>query len=985
MSNRVKNIYNIPAGQPFAKLLAQSLLEETKDQPESLSQILVLLPTRRACRVLQDAFVNLRPENALILPRMQPIGDLDEEELSLSILGQNNAQDSWSLRPAISPLKREILLSTLIQKAHSSYTQDQALMLARTLGRLIDQIYTENLDMADLVSLVPEEFAQHWQITLQFLEILSAHWPSILDEYGMMDLADRRNQLILKLAEHWQGNPPQNPVIGAGSTGSIPSTAQLLSVIAGLPQGRIILPGLDTDGDEETWNTLSETHPQFGLRMLLNAMDTKRQDVQPFINEGAQNINREILAREIMRPAETTGQWVNLQSDKQARQHIQNSLEGLSLIICEDGHEEAQTIAVMMRETLETPDKTACLITPDRNLAARVAAACQRWDITIDDSAGQSLKHTGRGIFMRLVIKSIAKDLSPIALLSVLKHSRFAHKHVSDDDIDALDYALRGRKPAKNFDGLIQHIEKQDRLDTHIKERTLAVLKTLAPAFKPLCTFKNKSTNFAQFLKEHLELCEALSDTKKLWCGDDGRNASAFFAGLFEHANDIGPVSLEEYASTLEHFMDQVQIRPSFGTHPRLQILGQLEARLIDADLVIMGGLNEGVWPAEPSADPWMSRPMRKSFGLPSAERSIGLSAHDFVQGLCTNNVVITRALREDGAPSVPSRWLQRLDTVLKAAQLEPIDKQQSHAQHWARALDHSDAFEPLTAPQPKPPVEARPKRLSVTQIETWLRDPYAIYARHILGLKMLDPLEKPLDAAARGTILHAVLERFVIETKDLWPNDPEKLIIKLAKDQVKANEPDPQSWSFWWPRFAKTAQWLSAHEHAWREETRNSGTEIRGEMQISTDSGNFTLSAIADRIDTYKDGQAAIIDYKSGGSFSKSGMNDGKHPQLPLEALMLAHGAFTGIAAAQTASLQYWVLSGAGGGKITALDQDLDTLINETRNNLNALITAYNDADMPYLSIPNAAHAPRFNDYEHLARIQEWSVLGDEAESEAA
>ncbi|MEZ5813964.1 MAG: double-strand break repair protein AddB [Alphaproteobacteria bacterium] len=1003
MNAAAKNIYNIEAGRPFARILAQKLLDETAQNEERLSRYLILLPTRRACRTLREAFLDLREQKPTLLPRMQPVGDLDEEELSLTLMGQTNTDEHWAIPPALSPLRREIMLARLVRKMHPDTSQEQSLKLAAALGRLMDQIYTENLDMADLTRLAPEDFAAHWQITLEFLEILSLHWPKILDENGVIDQADRRNRLILSLAGLWGKMPPAHPVIAAGTTGSIPSTARLLSVIATLPEGRIILPGLDSRIDEQSWEALNESHPQFGFKQLLNHLNTDRKDVRPFENaaqknitqeETAQNKNRRFLAREIMRPAQTARQWADLSSDQETRETLKNALENLTLIACEHTREEAETIAVLMRQTLTNPNQTACLITPDRNLAARVAASCARWNITVDDSAGQSLKQTPRGIFIRLALSAAVENMAPLALLSLLKHDLCqigADRQTHARALRALDYALRGPKPGPGFKGLHRHIEQQDKLDDAIKTAALNMLHKLEKIFKPLQTLKEEAPTFAQILKTHLQICETLAAThekpgsESLWSGEEGRKSANVFSALLDDTQTLETVDLKDYAAALDHFMDQTQIRPAFGAHPRLQILGTLEARLIDADLVILGGLNEGVWPPEPTADPWMSRPMRKTFGLPSPERGIGLAAHDFVQGFCAPKVVLTRALKSGDAASVPARWLQRLAAVLHAANLEcPLG---SDILHWVRNLDKAPPPVPALRPAPCPPRESRPRRLSATQIETWLRDPYAIYARHILQLKPLEPLEKPLDAAQRGQLLHTVLERFMLETKTALPppERSESLLIKIAREEIENRPEEPHVWSFWWPRFAKTARFIATHEKNWRKAAQNLATESKGEIEIKTPGGPFTLVAIADRIDRFNDGKTAIIDYKSGGSFSKKAMQTGALPQLPLEAFILARGGFPALGKHESKSLQYWVLSGAGGGSITALEDDIDTLLVQTGESLTQLIETYDDPAMPYLSLPRPDQAPRFNDYEHLARVREWGLAADDEEAEAA
>ena len=260
MKAQQKTLYTIPAGVPFAKALAQKLLKDTEGSPEKLAQIRILLPTRRACRVLREAFLQMSDGRPLLLPRMQPLGDIDEEELSLSLAGEEGAAQLLALPPAISPLRRQLELARLVA-ARPDFKQgpDHALALAGALSRLMDQIYTQNLNLHDLHKIVPDDFAEHWQITLKFLEILSEAWPLHLQQNGLMDVAERRNRLILALSRLWQENPLAFPVIAAGSTGSIPATADLLSTIAGMKSGSVILPGLDKDMDEESWAAL-EAH-----------------------------------------------------------------------------------------------------------------------------------------------------------------------------------------------------------------------------------------------------------------------------------------------------------------------------------------------------------------------------------------------------------------------------------------------------------------------------------------------------------------------------------------------------------------------------------------------------------------------------------------------------------------------------------------------------------------------------------------------------
>jgi ATP-dependent helicase/nuclease subunit B len=960
-------IYNIPAGIAFARSLAAQLISETSGTPETLPAYRIILPTRRAARVLREAFRTENPGKPMLLPQMHALGDIDEEELSVAFAGDEPPPEWLDIKPALPPLKRQVLLAqTVMRLPGYAKNFDQALLLAKALGGLMDHVYTEGLDLKKLPELVSEErLSTHWQVTLKFMEILSERWPEVLAENGVIDAADRRNKLLRVLAKNWRKSPPSGHIIAAGTTGSIPATAELLQVIAALPKGRVVLPGLDTGMDEPSWKALDETHPQYGLKHLLEILETPREAVAPWPRCGeADGQERRWLAAEIMRPAETTPSWTReLPGNATAKKTLKAALENLKILTCDNEREEAMVIAVMLRQALETPGQTAALITPRRSLARRVAAACRRWGIVLDDSAGQPLSQTPAGSFMLLSAQAAASDFSPVALLALLKHPA-----CQATDIEKLDLALRGPKPKPGLGG--------------IAERDKAgIMGPIEPVLARFMTgsLSGKPRKFSKTLTAHIEMAETLAGgPENFWLNEDGQQASAFFAELSLHADLFPDLSLPEYAAVLASLMDDKTVRPPFGTHPRLQILGQLEARMTDADLVIMAGLNEKSWPPAPGFDPWMSRPMRKEFGLPSAERSIGLAAHDFVQGFCAKNVVITRSSRQDGGPATPARWLQRLEAVLQAAGIS-LPKENETLQ-WATALDEAAAFSPAKRPEPRPPIAARPRKLSVTRIEKWRQDPYGIYAEYVLRLRKLNALEKPPEAAEKGILLHAVMKRFTDKAPQNMPADAAQILTDIAADEISKRNDDPAAWSFWKRRFDKAAIWLVQHETDWRQIAQPRGTEITGEISFSAPAGDFSLKATADRIDTVPGG-AAVIDYKSGGTFSPTDVRNSKKPQLPLEGLILAKGGFEPLGTLKPVSLQYWKLTGAL--KLTdepiALNEGVDAVIADAEQGLKNLIAVFDNDKTPYYSVPAPEFAPRFNDYKHLARIAEWAALDDE------
>lgn len=970
-------VYTIPAGLSFVESLARGILDQAGDDPLALARMQILLPTRRACRSLREAFLKLGKEDKLLLlPRMNPIGDVDEEELSLTLAG---VEEQLSLPPAIPPLRRKFLLMKLIGKLGLDRGIDQDMMLAHALGLLMDQTYTEDLDLADLPSIVDRaDFASHWQVSLDFLEILSKHWPLILQEQGVIDTADRRNLLIKKLSAHWEKNPPMHPIIAAGSTGSIPATAALLKTIANLPDGCIVLPGLDQIMDEESWGAMDDTHPQATLRHLLHNLNIKREDVAVWENAKA-NENIRALATEIMRPADTAQEWQTIKS----RLKITPSDLCIERYDCTGPQEEALVIAIALRSVLEDKEKTAALVTPDRKLARRVAMACRRWDIEIDDSAGQPLPETRAGVYLRLCMEAVCGEMKPIALLNFCKHALCLPKTYDDwrGAVRALDHSVF-RGPAFQggfaaYESKLAERETKDKPTRHLRH----TLSYIERAFAPLLDLatRKKKIPFPQWCEAHLRVAEFFASPDILWAGQDGEAATLFFSDLHDQANLLPDVTADEYLSILGQAMKGIAVRPAYGLHPRLMILGQLEARLVEADVMILSGLNEKTWPPDPGIDPWMSRPMRKRFGLPPLERAIGLSAHDFIQSLCAKRVILTRSARVDGTPTVPSRWLQRMDTVLQSC---GVELQGGNILAMARQVNHTEEYKPWERPAPRPPVSARPRQLSVTRIETWMSDPYSIYARSILDLKPLDPLEQSLDAAMRGTLIHKVLDRFVSDCPGEMPSDAQNIFMRIAKEELNALRLGPDIKNFWEPRLAKIATWLIVAENSWRQNLRPARLEAQGAMQFEGKAGSFTLTARADRIDQSPDGkEGAIIDYKSGGTYSLTGMKNGQYPQLPLEALILEQGGFEGVKKLDTANLSYWVVSGGKqGGEIKSMTKSSDLSIakDNARRGLQDLIDTFDREETPYYSLPRPEKAPRFNDYKHLARVLEWTAVDD-------
>ncbi len=934
-------VYTIGAERPFLATLAHGVLGMAAGDPLRLPRTTVLLPTRRAVGSLREAFLRIASEQseagrALLLPRMRPVGDLDSDELSLA---DGTADDGHlGVPPAIPELRRRLLLTRLVlswgeRRGADPLLPGQAAALAASLARLLDTAATEGATFANLAELVPEDLAEHWRIVHRFLEILPHYWPQIIAEEGALDPTERRNRLLARQATIWRASPPRDPVVAAGLMGGIPAVTELLSVVAALDQGAVILPGLDRDCDEAQWQAIEqdESHPQYLMAGLLRDLEFNRADVRDWppdksgaalvrgldavadlplfahASRGAGTRARRIrLVGEALRPASTTDAWRRL-----APQPL-DALEGLSRYDCASPQQEAVTIALLLRRKLETPGATAALVTPDRELARRVAVELRRWGVEIDNSAGMPLSRSPPGVFLRLVLELVESQLAPVPMLAALKHplasgglAPVAFRDLSRE----LEKAIRGPRPAPGFAGLKAALAADYALQRFV-ERLEACLGSLPELLDA------DTVPLARLAASHIEAAERLAATasetgsERLWREAAGEVAARFCHELIEAARDFPPLPGRCYPALFEALAAGAVVRPAYGRHPRLAIWGPLEARLQHPDLLVLGGLNEGTWPGSAGDDPWMSRQMRREFGIAPPERAIGLAAHDFAQAIGAPEVALTRAARSEGVPAVPSRWLLRLDTVLRAIGLDAALRADVNVRQAAEQIDHADMYRPLAPPSPRPPLASRPRTLSVTQIETWLRDPYAIYAGHILKLKALDELDADPGRAELGTIIHRTLEEIVRCFPRGLPSDAEGELLRIGREQFGATLSRPGAWAFWWPRFERIVRWLVKEDAARQSDVRESFGECEGRWTFTAHGGPFTITAKADRIDRLADGGVVLVDYKTGTLPLPKVVQAGFAPQLPLEAAILENGGFKNITGTAKA-LEYWRLTG--------------------------------------------------------------------------
>ncbi len=1026
-------LYTIPPSAPFLTTLAKAILGGELPlpggaKPDSLALPLttIYLPTRRAARALREAFLAEGATEALLLPRIRALGDPDEEAAIIFGAGDSAEDDGAIGAPAIGALPRRLALMKLVlalgRRFRSEAAQEdsalgppllevtpgQACYLAADLARLMDDLEREEVDLSGLAEIVPEDFAAHWQVTVDFLKIVTEHWPDHLEENGLVSPITRRNILMGLETERLASGSPY-PVIAAGSTGTVPATARLLKTIASLPNGAVVLPGLDLSLDNESWSLLGDhpEHPQAGMAELLRKLDMERKDVAyvPGSEPNAAARARLHLVSEALRPAESTEHWQRFLSadglSPEGRASFANALTGIRLVVTPSAHDEAEAIALLLKSVIEMPGKTAALVTPDRVLARRVAARLKRYELTIDDSAGVPVARTVPGAFLDLVLGAVDTNFAPSELMALLKHP-LARVGRSPFEIRSAARSLErgafrdiyvGQGLEGAHDALEAARDEEKRRRAISEQEQVIALKLVADleaAFAPLTYLfqERMPQEAAQFATAHAEVAEALARDERgshsaLWQGDAGEALSVLLAELMAAGRSL-TIGAADYPPFYRSLIAGEVVRPRFPLHPRLFIWGPLEARLQQPDVVILGSLNEGVWPRPQESGPWLSRPMREALGLSPPEQRVGLSAHDFAQALGAATVYLTRALKVDGVPTVPSRWLQRLEALVKASGLESRIKPEQPWVAWARERDHAAGFAPATPPKPCPPVAARPRKLSVTRIEKWIANPYEIFARDILKLEPFKPLGTEPDQALRGQIVHKTLHDFAEAYPDDLPANIYAELIAFADRAFEQLGGSPRVEAFWRPAFQQFARWFAATEPARRTFAARTHTEVKGALTLPS---GFELTVRADRIDIGEDGSVLIYDYKTGRPPLPGHVDDLYAPQLPLESAIAQHGGFGDLGKRLVRELRYIHASGRndGGEERPAGKGDATELGVRAIEQLASLVDRYSDPAMPY-EVKRRRSAAftglyRYDEYAHLARVDEW--LTQEAEEE--
>lgn len=895
-------VFSVPFGTSFCDATATHILGSAGVDPIAVSNILLLLPNNRAIKAMTEAFVR-QAAPGLLLPRMVAIGDLALDESLGPLLDPLDSDDAvW---PTIPPAARIILLAELVMK-HRPKSQQvsaaEALRLARKLGEMIDELEIEQITFKQLTDLKQEaDLADHWQSSYGQIQTILPAYRAALVERKLLGPAERRNALLDRLEQRLRETPPQVRVIAAGITTSAPAVALLLRRITRIEGGTVILPGVDLGMSADDWDSLRpspkaegppeakrniEVHPQFHLKLLLDRMGVSRDEITEIASMEHSAPSRVIA--DIFCMPEQSAAWRDLPASRK-------QLHNVSLVEADDSAHEAKIIAVKVRHVLERAGQRVSVITPDRELAVRVAAQLRRWNIAVDDSAGRPLLQTPEGTLIFALAKAVASRFSATDILEIVKHplvesgeSRLAWL----EQARALDQHLRGPAEGIGITAVTQRLEKDASGEEALRRWWSDFERTITPLQSGL------KSNLAETLDTIQSVATTLTHGQ-IWKGAAGRELSRAWEEITDCNLSAIPVAdSTSITAILTELLASAVVRPPYGGHPRVAIYGLLEARMQQADIVICAGLNEMTWPQIAQPDPWLAPAIRRQLGLATLDRNIGLSAHDLATALGAKEVLLSRARRDRSGPTVASRFLLRIKALLgQQLQLEQM------MPRFAHRLDEPDEKQQFaTRPRPKPSPEQRHVQLSITDFDGLKSDPFSFYAKRILQFKVMEPVDAEPSYAWRGTLVHDILQHW-FQQDDCAPDR----LMERAEALLTDGTLDPLLRTLWQPRIADGLRWIAHETQRMRDE--DGRRLLIAEERGSTELLGVPIKGRADRIDCLADGSLVIIDYKTGMPPKPKQINAGFALQLGLVGLMAERGAFKGVSG-DSLRFEYWSLA---------------------------------------------------------------------------
>ena len=966
--NPMDSVFACPPGLNFADAIADGLRERMRDHPRELMGRVVIYAN--AARMRDKILQRFQSGTAGFVPKIRLITDIPSD---------------FGAQPDISPkntLQRRLelrqMVSRLVEQEPGLAPLSAVPDLSDSLFSLIEEMADEGVTHSDIAALDVTDESGHWERAQRFLSIVTNFvGPGSRENIGAAEWF--RNGAIA-LVDQWKSEPPKYPVLIVGSTGSRGTTAMLMRAAAQTENCALVLPGFDQHMPANVWNRLAldeptEDHPQFRFAQFLADLNMQAGEVLEWANGTTQaQRNRNAVISLSLRPAPVTNHWI---TESQKLVGLPSAMSGVSILEAPDARKEALAIAIAMREGLEIGKSTA-LITPDPELTRMVTVALRRWNIVPDSSMGQPFGQSPPGRLMRQIMRLGSETPETEAVLALLKHP--------------LVHSGAERGEHLTHTRLLELWLRKNRVpfvEPHLVE---AWLKTLDESAFSRCWSDwlkasvlsgalSGRANLVSLCKRHFELAEDLcagsvkgAPSAELWNERAGQVLAEFHSEITQAAPHGGKMVLAEYLALFENLMKGREVRATINSHPQVMIWGTLEARVQTVDRVILGGLNEGIWPETNSADPWLNRSLRREAGLLVPDRKIGLSAHDYQIAVAAPEVILSRSFRTADAETVPSRWINRLCNLLSGMSgegKEIWDEMRGRGSVWVELANRvetpASTDQPELRPAPIVPPFARSRRLSVTDVTRVAQDPYALYARQVLRLEPVPPLHAAPDARTKGIAIHEIADRGLKAFNPHGAFEEEKArFLKQVEDVLSETTPWPETRALWESQIRAILSDLLTQEAERRLLGDIALTESKATLMLQD--GKTQLVCKADRIDRTPEGEAILYDYKTGQLPPRSSVGV-QEMQLLLEALIVEQGGFEELGPTKVRALAYLAIK--RGLESTEVDLTPDQM-SKVADELEQFTRAYFDTDYGHVSrrYPNSYDG----DFDHLARHGEWA-----------
>lgn len=962
-----KNVFTIPPYQNFLSSLLKGIHKKFGNDIEYLKNMTILLPNNRSCQNFKEAFLKYN-NNHVILPKIKTI---DSIEICNSFSEKNSI---------ISPIKQQMILTRLIYQWYKLQNKNtnlsQSAFLAIELNKLLNELETEQISLKKLENINQCENAFHWEEILKFLSIIIKELPRILNLQKELTVAMYRNINLKKYGLSLEKNPPKYPIIVAGSTGSIMATSDLIKTISSLDNGYIILPYIDKCLDNKSWEVITEIHPQYNIKKLLEKLEVKRENISNWDDDFSEDHNKEKLRfiSEVMRPSETIESWNSIKG------FSNNILNGIERIEMNDSYSEAYAVAMKIR--LNLGKKKIAVITKDEVLSHYISTILKKWNININSLKATNLLSSNEARLFIYIMNAFTSRFAPIELLKCLKHPLInmgINKETFSKQVQKLEIKIfRGIRPKQDLSTMLRQIKELE------DPELLECCESIFSYFKRVeSLMKRPYVSFKTVIEEHIRILENLvkgpAISINFWETESAIELENFLNEIILNSSSLDTIRPFEYSGIIEALFKNQKYYPKNNTNFGVSILTPIEARMHDCDLVIAAGLNEKMWPSSISNDPWMNSEMRRKLGLISSEKIIGREAYDFSQILCAKEIVITRCNKIGSVITTKSRWLLRIETLCSILKIKEFEASNFIWQTWINELEKPKDIRPIEMPLPKPAVNFRPKTLSASSIELLIRDPYSIYANKILNLKALEDIDSDPGSAEFGNFIHKSIDIFTKNYKDIEEDKWYDFLLECGNKILKEETYYyPSLEVLWYPKFEKIAKWLISEERNNSNKDKKISSEIKGSITMRDKNIAFTITATADRIEYVTNSDqitSNIIDYKTGSIPTKADVHSGFSPQLLIEALIMEEGGFE--KPYRVKDLEYWKLSGSNKTNIKhkiADEKNIEQLLGNTKQGIKSLLEFFNNPENPYIPCPFFKKKPRYNDYEHLSRIKEWN-----------